>query len=92
MDQRVKMTPKEKLESLGNVLDKLGDLPGGGRSKCGLIWVANDIINGLNQDILIYEEHIKMLEGKNAKKDSDNEEDADVVEEIEICDSELDNG
>lgn len=57
MDQ--KMTPMERLEALANVLDKLADLPGGGRTKCGLIWVANDVLNGLQKDILILEEKVK---------------------------------
>ena len=60
MDQ--KMTPMDRLEALANVLDKLADLPGGGRTKCGLIWVANDVLNGLQKDILILEEKAKSTE------------------------------
>lgn len=56
MDQ--KMTPLEKIEAMGNVLEKLADLPGGGRAKCGLIWVMGDLLEKLNQDILIMQEQI----------------------------------
>lgn len=44
------MSPQERLEAMGNVLDKLADLPGG-RVKCGLIWVMNELIGGLKEDI-----------------------------------------
>lgn len=45
-----KMTAQEKLEAMGNVLDKLSDT-NGGRAKCGLIWVMNDLLNQLDADI-----------------------------------------
>ena len=82
MDQ--KMTPLEKIEAIGNVLEKLADLPGGGRAKCGLIWVMGDLLEKLNQDILIMQEQISD-NGSSGEEpeirleviDNDNEEDDD---------------
>lgn len=65
MDQKQQeMTAMDRLEAILNVLDKMADLPGGGRTKCGYIWVMNDLINGLANDILIMEDKIKTYEGK----------------------------
>lgn len=52
MDQKRQMTALERIESMGNVLDKLADMPEGGRIKCGYIWIMNDLLNGLQSDIL----------------------------------------
>ncbi len=78
MDQ---MTPMEKLDALGNILDKIGDLPFGGRSKCGLIWVANDVVNGLSEDFKNYELQIQALKEKIDAQNSQKVEDATETEE-----------
>lgn len=50
--------PMAKIESMGNVLEKIADLPGGGRAKCGLIWVMGDLLEQLSNDILIMQEQL----------------------------------
>ena len=70
MDQQ--MTAMDRIEAIGNVLDKLGDIPAGGKLKCGYIWIISDLLNGLRNDILIYEDKIKVL-GATAKADPEKE-------------------
>lgn len=63
MDQN-QMTVEQKIEALGNVLDKIGDIPGGGRGKCGLVWVANDLLSNIAKDVLDLKSQIKNSENK----------------------------
>lgn len=79
MDQNQTMTVDDRLEGLANVLDKLGDIPGGGRGKCGLVWVANDLLNGLSQDIAMMQEEIARL--KKEKENDERTEDEDDSQE-----------
>lgn len=94
MDQN-QMTALDRIEALGNVLDKLGDLPGGGRGKCGLVWVANDVLNDLRNDILVLEETVKTLKGEKEAPAPEvklevvkNEEDGNDEETADETDSE----
>lgn len=63
MDQN-QMTVEQKIDALGNVLDKIGDIPGGGRGKCGLVWVANDLLSNIAKDVLYLKSQIKNSENK----------------------------
>ena len=58
MDQGTKMTAQDRINSMYAVLDKLGDLPEGGRIKCGYVWVMNDLLTGLQNDIKIMQEKL----------------------------------
>ena len=91
MDQN-QMTALEKIEAFGNVLDRLGDLPGG-RAKCGLIWVANDLLEGLRGDILIMEDKLGIYEKKEPATEAKpevvkNEEDGNDEETADETNSE----
>lgn len=65
MDQQ--MTALDRIEAISNVLDKLGDIPAGGKLKCGYIWIISDLLNGLQNDILVYEDKLKVFGEKAAK-------------------------
>lgn len=59
--QKRKLKPLEKIDSICNALDKLPDAHG--RIKCGYIWVISDLIEDLRSDILIMEEQLKDKSG-----------------------------
>lgn len=77
-----KMTPMEKIEAMSNVLEKIGDLPGGGRAKCGLVWVMGDLLEKLGNDILVMQERLSGMNGQDKEQEAgleviDDEEDVD---------------
>lgn len=61
MDQK-EMTPLEKIDACGTLLDKLTDAQG--RAKCGYIYIINEFLNDIKNHVLILEEQIKDPEPK----------------------------
>ena len=61
MDQK-EMTPLEKIDACGTLLDKLTDAQG--RAKCGYIYIINEFLNDIKNHVLILEEQVKDLEPK----------------------------
>lgn len=59
MDQK-EMTPLEKIDACGTLLDKLTDAQG--RAKCGYIYIINEFLNDIKNHVLILEERVKDLE------------------------------
>lgn len=57
-----KLTSIQKLDTIGNLLDKLTDAQG--RAKCGYIYIINEFINELRNEVLVMEEKLKDLEPK----------------------------
>lgn len=62
------MKPLEKIDVMGNVLDKLSDAQG--RIKCGYIYVLDDILTNLKNDILIMEAKLKDFENNQNGEES----------------------
>ena len=61
MDQK-EMTPLEKIDACGTLLDKLTDAQG--RAKCGYIYIINEFLNDIKNHVLILEEQVKDREPK----------------------------
>ena len=61
MDQK-EMTPLEKIDACGTLLDKLTDAQG--RAKCGYIYIINEFLDDIKNHVLILEEQVKDLEPK----------------------------
>ena len=61
MDQK-EMTPLEKIDACGTLLDKLADAQG--RAKCGYIYIINEFLTDIKNHVLILEEQVKDLEPK----------------------------
>lgn len=57
-----KLTSIQKLDTIGNLLDKLTDAQG--RAKCGYIYIINEFVNELRNEVLVMEEKLKDLEHK----------------------------
>lgn len=57
-----KLTSIQKLDTIGNLLDKLTDAQG--RAKCGYIYIINEFVNELRNEVLVMEEKLKDLEPK----------------------------
>ena len=57
-----KLTSIQKLDTIGNLLDKLTDAQG--RAKCGYIYIINEFVNELRNELLVMEEKLKDLENK----------------------------
>lgn len=57
-----KLTSIQKLDTIGNLLDKLTDAQG--RAKCGYIYIINEFVNELRNEVLVMEEKLKDLETK----------------------------
>lgn len=56
MDQK-EMTPLEKIDACGVLLDKLSDAQG--RAKCGYIYIMNEFLDDIKNHVLIIEEQLK---------------------------------
>ena len=65
MDQENKLTATDRIDSMYNVLDKLANIPEGGRIKCGYVWILNDLLNGLRDDVLVMQERLAAQHVKN---------------------------
>lgn len=66
------MNTLEKIDVMGNVLDKLADAQG--RIKCGYIYVLDDFLTNLRNDFLIMEAKLKDLENnQNGEEKSETE-------------------
>lgn len=50
------MTSLEKMDAIGNLLDKLTDAQG--RAKCGFIYIINEFVNDIRNDYLIMEQQL----------------------------------
>lgn len=61
MDQK-EMSPLEKIDACGTLLDKLTDAQG--RAKCGYIYIINEFLDDIKNHVLILEEQVKDLEPK----------------------------
>lgn len=68
MDQENKLTATDRINSMYNVLDKLANIPEGGRIKCGYVWILNDLLNGLRNDVLVMQEKISGSEPAASKE------------------------
>lgn len=51
------MTTLQKIDLVCNLLDKLADAQG--RAKCGYIYVIDDVINKIREDVLVMEGQLK---------------------------------
>lgn len=56
MDNR-ELTPLEKIDTCGTLLDKLVDAQG--RAKCGYIYIINEFLNDIKNHVLILEEQVR---------------------------------
>ena len=59
MNQK-ELTPLEKIDACGSLLDKLTDAQG--RAKCGYIYIINEFLNDIKTHVLILEEQVKDTE------------------------------
>ena len=59
MNQK-ELTPLEKIDACGTLLDKLTDAQG--RAKCGYIYIINEFLNDIKNHVLILEEQVKDIQ------------------------------
>jgi len=51
------MSTVERIDTIGSLLDKLTDAQG--RAKCGYIYIINEFLNKIREDVIILEDKIK---------------------------------